>query len=245
MGAIAFQIENRQNTNVDALMDHIKEYCEERGDIEYKRFNGYRDDMVHYWWKVFKLKELMNENPDAEYIMWFDSDIFIYDFKKDLRDYMTPDLDFVAAHDPDDPKDTEDWFNAGVFCVRNSESGRALIDKWMSLYDASKWSIGYDGKWTTDDRWAGPNYEQGAFCEQILQKPEFKNKIKILKSQIFNELFHWKNPPQECFSIHLMRGLAQKIGIQCMWLHRLKAFIWFFVFLVLILVLLLFLRNKV
>ena len=239
MGALAFQIENRQNPNVDALMDHIKEYCEER-DIEYKRFDGYRDDMVHYWWKVFKLKELMIENPDAEYIMWFDSDIFIYDFNKDLRDYLTPELDFVAAHDPDDPKDTEDWFNAGVFCVRNSESGHALIDKWISLYDASKWSIGHDGKWTTDDRWAGPNYEQGAFCEQILQKTEFKHKIKIFPSTTFNELFQWVNPGPECFSIHLMRGLAQKIGIQCMWVHRAQVLA---IILLFVLIMMFFLRR--
>jgi galactosyl transferase GMA12/MNN10 family len=243
MGAIAFQIENRQNVNVEALMDHIKEYCEER-DIEYKRFDGYRDDMVHYWWKVFKLKELMDENPDADYIMWFDSDIYIYDFNKDLRDYMTPELDFVAAHDPDDPKDNEDWFNAGVFCVRNSESGRNLIDKWMSLYDASKWSIGYDGKWQTNDRWAGPNYEQGSFCEQILQKRDFKHKIKILPSTTFNELFNWMDPGSECFSVHLMRGLAQKIGIQCMWVHRARAFMYIFILLALILFFLL-IKKKI
>jgi hypothetical protein len=208
-------------------MDTVKEWCEEKG-IDYQRFDGYRDDMVHYWWKVHKLKEIMNENPDSEYILWFDSDIYIYDFKKDPRDFMTPDLDFVAAHDPDDPKDTEDWFNAGVFCVRNSDSGHALIDKWLSLYDPSKWEK-EDGKWKTNDRWAGPNYEQGSFCEQILQKSEFKNKIKIHPSTYFNELFHWQNPGPECFSIHFMRGLAQNIGIQAMWRHRCEALLLFFI----------------
>jgi hypothetical protein len=221
MSSIVFQIENRKNENISALMDLVHEWADEHG-MDYKRYDGYRDDMVHYWWKVHKLKDLMNENPEAPFILWFDSDIFIFDFKKDPRKFMTPDLDFVGAHDPDDPKDTEDWFNAGVFCVRNSESGRALIDKWISLYDPSKWSRDDDGKWVTEDRWAGPNYEQGSFCEEILQKTEFKNKIKILKSTIFNELFDWQNPGPECFSIHFMRGLAQKLGIIAIWRHRIE-----------------------
>jgi hypothetical protein len=230
MATIAFQIEDRENAHIEALMDNIQEWSEGKG-IEYYRYDGYRDDMVHYWWKVFKLNEIMNENPECEYIIWFDSDIYIYDFDKDPRDFMEPHLDFIAAHDPDDPKDTEDWFNAGVFCVRNNPGGKALIQKWMTLYDPSKWSKGPDGKWTTDDRWAGPNYEQGSFCEQILQKTEFKNKIKIYPSTTFNELFNWENPGPECFSVHLMRGLAQKMGIQCIWRHRLEALLMFFIIL--------------
>jgi len=228
MGTIAFQIENRKNEHIDALMGVVQVWCDEK-DIEYQRYNGYDDDMVHYWWKVFKLSEIMEDNPDCEYILWFDSDIFIYDFNKDPRDFMTPDLDFVAAHDPDDPKDTEDWFNAGVFCIRNNSGGRDLVNKWMSLYDESKWTKGSDGKWTTNDRWAGPNYEQGAFCEQILQKPEFKNKIKIYPSTTFKELFNWHNPGPECFSLHLMRGLAQKIGSMCILRHKIEALITFFI----------------
>jgi len=217
MKSIAFQIENRRNENTDVFMDGVKEWCEEH-DVEYRRFVDEDPSMVHYWRKVFKLSEIMNE--DYEYILWFDSDVFIYDYKKDPRDYMKPELDFIAAHDPSDPDDG--WFNAGVFCVRNSPGGKALIDKWKSLYDPSKWKK-EDGKWTTDDRWAGPNYEQGAFCEQILQKDEFRHKIKIYPSTTFNEIFNWHNPQPECFSIHLMRGLAQKVGIWCLWLHRIQA----------------------
>lgn len=211
-------------------MDTVKDWCEYK-DIDYQRYDGYDTDMVHYWWKVFKLKELMDENPDAEYILWFDSDIYIWDFNKDPREFMNADIDFVAAHDPDDPKDTEDWFNAGVFCVRNSESGRALVDKWISLYDESKWSKDEQGKWATDDRWAGPNYEQGSFCEEILQKNEFKNKIKILPSTTFNELLSWQNPGPECFSVHLMRGLSFTNGMYVIWFHRFQALFIVLVFL--------------
>jgi len=235
MESIAFQIENRKNENVDALMDTIKDWCEYKG-INYQRYDGYRDDMVHYWWKVFKLNDLMSENSSCEYIIWFDSDIYIWDFEKDPRKMMDPGIDFIAAHDPDDPKDSEDWFNAGVFCIRNNDGGKALVQKWMSLYDASKWSRDAEGKWKTDDRWAGPNYEQGAFCEQILQKPEFKNKIKILPSNTFNELFEWHNPKPECFSVHLMRGLAQKLGIMCIWRHKFEGLFVFFLVVIIILV---------
>jgi hypothetical protein len=230
MDTIVFQIEDRDNENVDALMDNVKEWCELKG-IDYRRYKGYSTDMVHYWWKVHKLKDIMNENPSVKYIIWMDSDIYIYNFNKDPRELITPELDFVGSHDPEDPKDTEDWFNAGVFCIRNSESGRALVDKWITLYDPSKWSRNSEGKWTTDDRWAGPNYEQGSFCEQILQKTEFKNKIKIYPSTYFNELFNWKNPAPECFSIHLMRGLAQQNGIYVMWRHRFESLLMFFIFL--------------
>ena len=233
MTSLAFQIENRKNENIESLMDRVREWCEYK-NIEYQRYDGYRDDMVHYWWKVFKLNEIMNDHPECEYIMWFDSDIYIWDFDKDPRDFMEPHLDFIAAHDPDDPKDTEEWFNAGVFCIRNSENGKALVNKWMSLYDSTKWFKNYDGKWTTDDRWAGPNYEQGAFCEQILQKKEFKHMIKILPSTTFNELFNWANPGPECFSVHLMRGLAQDNGIKCIWRHRLEALLIIFLFIIFI-----------
>lgn len=230
MTSVAFQIENRRNENVDALMDIVKEWADEKG-IEYRKYDDEDASMPQYWRKIFKLSELMNEN--YEYITWFDSDIYIYDFSKDPREFMEPHLDFVAAHDPADPKDDEDWFNAGVFCVRNSPGGKALVDKWKSLYDPSKWYKDEEGKWATDDRWAGPNYEQGAFCEFILQKTEFKNKIKIYPSSTFNEIFNWESPGPECFSIHLMRGLAQKIGIQCIWRHRLEAIMVFLLLVVL------------
>jgi hypothetical protein len=242
--AIVFQIENRSDENLEALMGSVRDWAEER-NYEYREYGETNPDMCHYWQKPFKLREIMNENPETEYILWFDSDIYVYDFRKDPIDYMTDDLDFVAAHDPDDPKDTEDWFNAGVFCVRNSESGRRLVDKWISLYDASKWSKDAEGKWVTEDRWAGPNYEQGAFCEQILQKSEFKNKIKILPSTVFNELFNWKNPGPECFSVHLMRGLAKKTGIKCIWEHRRNALIVIFIAIKIFSFILMLLANQV
>jgi len=231
MNSVAFQIENRKDESLDLFMNMVEEWSETKG-IDYRRYTDEDPNMPHYWRKVFKLSEIMNEN--YEYIIWFDSDIYIYNFDKDPREFMEPHLDFVGSHDPADPPDDEDWFNAGVFCVRNSPSGKALVEKWKSLYDPSKWSKDEKGTWVTNDRWAGPNYEQGAFCEFILQKTEFKNKIKIHPSTIFNEIFNWNSPGPECFSIHLMRGLAQKVGIECIWRHRLEAILIFLILVIII-----------
>lgn len=244
MSTIAFQIENRRNEHTDVLMDVVKDWCEEK-DVTYVRYTSGREDMVHYWWKVFKLYEIMIENPEYDLILWFDSDILIYDFKKDPRDLLRPGLDFVACHDPADPRQeiSEDWFNAGLFCIRNTYGGRKIVKKWMSLYDETKWYKDSNGKWNTDDRWAGPNYEQGAFCEQILQKNELKNKIKIYDYRIFNEVYDWENPSEKCFSIHLMRGLAQEIGILCLWKHRVDALSITLVF-SMTLIILVYLKNR-
>jgi hypothetical protein len=93
---------------------------------------------------------------------------------------------------------------AGVFLIRNNDGGREMVDSGISLYKPERWRASVDpvGRlvYSCEGKWAGIDYEQGAF-EQVL-RPKYADSVVILDKHVLHE--HFFNPPaQGCFSMHL------------------------------------------
>jgi len=115
-----------------------------------------------YWVKVFLVDKYLSQ---YDYIIWLDSDAVIFNWSL----LPTLEKDFIYTTDPPSFNYvTYGTFNAGIFIVKNSSIGRAIISDWKAGYDPEKWS--FTGTWNCPDQWAGPSYEQGYFCEHLLEK---------------------------------------------------------------------------
>ena len=164
------QFDNRKKIpyNLRRLMKRNREHCK-KYNINYIFVND-QNDMSPYWKKVDLVKKLLDEDK-FDYILWLDSDALIntrYNvFKlilKEIKDkYMLISEDMVPWHAK---------FNAGVWCVKNSDLSKKMFKEWMSHYKKEKWVKTKEG-WKCIKykcKWSGVNYEQGSFIEYILPK---------------------------------------------------------------------------
>lgn len=151
-----------------ALSDHDKKLLEinkafcKRHNYDHIFITKKYDHLPPYWVKVELVKEKL-----AEYdgVLWIDTDAVIIDHETSLDKLSTK--SFFCCPDP------PFWsapFNAGVWGVRATTEGRAIMDAWMKLFYAAAdtWSKDADGKWSTTGPWAGDTYEQGAFGQHIM-----------------------------------------------------------------------------
>ena len=119
-----------------------------------------------------------------------DSDAVLMDRPQRLIELLG-DKDFLMSPDP------PVWgasFNAGVWVVRNTVRGREIMSRWASLYRASEWRQNASGSWDCSVNhnqntctWAGENYEQGAFIQNIL--PIFAYSMQIVPQTVLNGIF--------------------------------------------------------
>ncbi len=176
------QYETRDDPNLNSLMARNKAYCV-KNRIEYLRF-GPIQDIPTYWVKVNLVLMVLRGAADGDIVCWLDSDAVIVDQQTPMADLFRdagPGKYFLGSHDP------KPWpapFNAGVFIVKANGVSRRLMEDWMDLYRPDRWMQLADGSWKCSGRWAGEDYEQGAFCKHIL--PKYAHAIKIYDGDKFD-----------------------------------------------------------
>lgn len=183
---LLLQIEDRNVDILQTFMDENKKVCNEN-NIKYVFLKNARDAIPPYWGKVFELKRQMDENPEIEYFMWLDSDAFFVHFEKDRFQTFLQTYEKYSFIMTDDMPPWNAEFNAGSFIVKNDRFGKQMMDKWMTLYDNTKWEY-KNGKWTTDGEWAGENYEQGSFVNHILKDSFYRDHIVVLPYYVLNNI---------------------------------------------------------
>ena len=143
----------------------------------------------------------MHEHPKTTYFMCIDSDAFLLDFSLEKMQHF---LKRVENYSVIISKDMPPWgngeFNAGCFIVKNDAIGKHIMNYWMSLYNASKWSC-IDSKWKTDSPWAGEDYEQGSFTKFIWNNPHYKQHIAQLPYYTLNN--NCDGDPKKTITVHL------------------------------------------
>lgn len=185
---LVLQIEDRSDNLLNKLLNENKEICK-ANEMEYVFMNNTSSIIPPYWRKVFEINNIMKkeEYDTIDYIMWLDSDAFLFEFTKEkLNDLLEKNKNYSMLITPDMPE-YHSKFCAGVFMVKNNKEGKKIINKWISLYNPNDWK--YDTKkkkWSTDKEWAGVAYEQGSFTEYILNDENFKKDISILPYYVFN-----------------------------------------------------------
>jgi hypothetical protein len=165
---LLLQMENRKMKPLQTFLQHNKETCTQN-NIKYVFIENSKFHAPHYWQKIFELEKCMKDNPTTSYIMWLDSDAFLSDFSQSkMQDF----LDKYKDHAMIIARDMPPWkspFNAGSFIVKNNVMGRTIVKDWIATYNPDNWTY-KNAKWKTESKWAGVDYEQGAFVKYILPK---------------------------------------------------------------------------
>lgn len=159
---LVLQYDNRPLSDIDKeFVKRNQAYCDLHG---YKYLLVNQDDGIlpPYWTKV---KLVQDHVPHYRGVMWLDTDAVMVSstsieslFPSDKHMMFSPDAPLWALQSP---------FNAGVWMVRNTEQGNAILKKWMDCYRPEQWNKN-GSVWTSMGIWAGDTYEQGAFSSFVL-----------------------------------------------------------------------------
>jgi hypothetical protein len=184
MRVVVIQYETRRDTSLRVLMKYAENYCN-RHEYTYWCPEG-EYNMPTYWVKVHLVQQALTMFPGEDLgVAWLDSDaVFV---KPDIRvEDILRSKDFVTSVDPG----FTDTMNAGVFFIRRNHVTVQLVSDWFSCYDPKRWTKDAEGKWITEGRWAGPDYEQGSFNERIL--PRYRQVVLLEPESVFAcyEAFH-------------------------------------------------------
>jgi len=175
------QYDNRQlKGTIVELMNRNKMFCELH-NYSYLFFDSGFENVPPYWRKVYFINTLLEMRRAEDYstifkgVMWLDTDAVVWDYINFGLSALAPKhIAFVYGSDPEGLS-VPSPFNAGVWIVRNSYTGRKIIHRWISLYNPSQWVLGKSGKWQSKSwQWAGEDYEQGFFAHHMLSSVGLK-----------------------------------------------------------------------
>jgi hypothetical protein len=174
--------------------ENLNKYCKKWG-FEYK----YLDKCSHntYWCKMHMVfKELQKNTYD--YVMWMDSDTFIFNDKINLSDVLnkfSSDI-FIGS----DNSSRYDLTNAGVFIIKNTEIGKHFMNDCINSFNGE--CLKTDGK--LKGLWAGTCYEQGIM--NILIADKYYKHTTVLSNDI---IFNFNKCNSNVFIMHLYASTSE------------------------------------
>jgi len=165
------------------------EFYSKKWNLDYKFFD--KCDYNTYWCKIFMvLDELSSNNYD--YVMWMDSDTYIFNTGINISDILnkyTSDI-FIAM----DNNPIYDITNAGVFIIKNSETGKQYLRDCINSFNPECKKI----NGTLKGKWAATCYEQGIM--NILIANNYQNFTTILTNDI---IFNFNRCNNNVFIMHM------------------------------------------
>jgi hypothetical protein len=152
------QIEDRASPMLERFIQHNASQSQLRGFEHILERQGPKE-LPPYWWKVFRMHELMDQRPDVDLFMWVDSDAFLVPDAADRVDRLVrADKRHAMWISPDAPKFNSP-FCAGAFMVRNDARGRRLISEWANMFRRERWARNADGSGRLRPAHAAPREE--------------------------------------------------------------------------------------
>ncbi|KAK2981202.1 hypothetical protein RJ640_030591 [Escallonia rubra] len=172
---------------------HLKLF---KNKVDYCRIHGYgifynnailHPKMPSYWAKTPLLRAAMTAHPEAEWILWVDSDAVFTDmeFKLPLDRYKNHNL--VVDGWPDLIYEKRSWIglNAGVLLFRNCQWSMDFMDDWASMGpqspDYEKW--GQVLKSTLKDKTYPISDDQSALVYLLLKQEYISGKKIYLENE--------------------------------------------------------------
>lgn len=139
IGIVTFQLNSSNSSkNGTSSKTRITGPISKQNHAAYANYHGYRiirEDAIPInpklkefgivWAKVDVLRKHLR---DFHWLLWIDSDVLIMNFKQRLEAFIptSNDIDIIISSD-------RRGINAGIFLWRNSESGRAILERWAQL----------------------------------------------------------------------------------------------------------------
>jgi len=164
--------ENRTGKYIDYHNLNFKKYADIQGYTYALLENCPKEVATTYWCKIHKVKEAL---PYYDYVMWADSDTIVPDLSKSLDDLIS------RYGEPDVIIGKDTWWsknihilNAGLFLIKNSETGHQFLDDCLDFI-ANKKDCIKDNK--EQGMWAGICYEQGVM--NLLVREKYSDKTLV------------------------------------------------------------------
>lgn len=157
-----FTIETRPISLVPLHNNNVRAYAERHG-YTYDFSDSYTSSvsLPVYWWKLQKMKDLME--TDCDYLMWMDSDTMIcqHEFRLEHLISLAPDASiFIGKDHFGHVAQRLANYCTGVFMVKNNETGKRFVSDCIDTY-MNKSECKENGAYVLNGVWAGPCYEQG------------------------------------------------------------------------------------
>ena len=205
---LILQYDNRAlNDNMLELTKINKSYCETH-NYEY-RFIDTSYDLPVYWIKVYLVNEILKTDK-YDGVLWLDTDACIYNATIKLENLILENKSFYLS------PDNKIWpakFNAGVFMVLNTNTGKQMIEEWMKCYNEKDWTKDVNNnKFSTSGSWAGTVYEQGSFTNYIL--PKYNDEIKSFDGAYLQSFYSdtLVDVDAKVFTLHFAGGFKKEIS---------------------------------
>ena len=136
-------------------------YAVKHGYSAFAKTDNFSPDQVHFD-KFVHILDVMNKNPNVDWVWWLDNDAMITNFDIKIEDMADNDYHVIM------PTDIA-ALNTGSFLVRNSAQGRA----WLEFLLSKKAEYKNDKKW----------FEQQAVIDFY---PKFQELFKLVPQQWLN-----------------------------------------------------------
>lgn len=136
-------------------------YAEKHGYLAVAKTDNFSPEQVHFD-KFVHLLDVMEKNPDVDWVWWLDNDAMITNFDIRVEDLVDNDYHVIM------PTDIA-ALNTGSFIVRNSTQAR----EWLNFLLSKKKEYKDDKKW----------FEQQAVIDFY---PKFQDLFKIIPQQWLN-----------------------------------------------------------
>jgi len=148
-------------------------------------------DLPVYWQKPALCQRALESGYDA--VLWLDTDAVVHDLDRPIEDLFEGGEAMVGA--PDNPQ----WpqpFNAGVFAARGA-AGAQIMRRWTDLFADTAWER-TPTAWICRGEWAGPDFEQGAFNQQLLEPLRANGELRLADWRTLQSPF----PVDGAFTLH-------------------------------------------
>lgn len=159
--AIVSLFNERHKDLADITWTNKQNYAAKHGYIAVSKTDNFSVEQVHFD-KFVHILDVMNTNPDVDWIWWLDNDAMITNFDIRLEDLVDPDFHVIMATDIA-------ALNTGSFIVRNSPQAKA----WLEFLLSKRQEYKDDKKW----------FEQQAVIDFY---PKFEELFKLVPQQWLN-----------------------------------------------------------
>jgi len=136
-------------------------YAEKHGYLAVAKTDNFSSEQVHFD-KFIHLLDVMEKNPEVDWVWWLDNDAMITNFNIKLENLVDADYHIIMATDIA-------ALNTGSFIVRNSSQAK----EWLNFLLSKKKEYKNDKKW----------FEQQAVIDFY---PRFQDLFKIVPQQWLN-----------------------------------------------------------
>lgn len=159
--AIASIFNEKHQALADLTWTNKQQYADKHGYMAIAKTDNFSTEQVHFD-KFIHLLDIMNSQPDVEWIWWLDNDAMITNFDIKIEELVDSKYHVIM------PVDIAS-LNTGSFLVRNSLQGR----QWLEFLLSKKQEYKNDKKW----------FEQQAVIDFY---PKFEQIFKVIPQYLLN-----------------------------------------------------------